>query len=545
VSLPLPLSVRLSTARTDRHVTLDAADLTFRSVVPGGFASCVVPLHRPLSLQPDEVAYYGRLRVYDRRSGATVWEGRLEDPARTAGADGQVWELAAVGPSAHTQDRAAPLVYVDGRLDAYERSDNVTPGGTDTVGDDPGLSGTQALILQFPNQQPVVATPQSSRVTALYRPVWRTGQKLARFAFSWDAGRTDGGFSIEAYTRQDDGGTPTSSFTATLATAGGSTSKVVVTNFANGHNQFAVRIRNTSGAPGTVADDTYWISLYNLVLRALLLNADGSEKTTGYSASTVLASEVVADLLGRLLPRYDGANAVVTASSYAIDQLAYPDGVTPGQVLDDLLGFEPDYYWAAWESGPTGLHRFEFVPWPTTVRYEASVEDGFSSPGSADGLYNEARVRWKDAAGAVQTTVRTATVPELDAAGLTRTLPVDLGEEAGSLANAQRRGDQELLQHRYAPNAGTLTVARPTLDLVAGRMAAPWEIRPGNLIRVRGVLPRVDALNATARDGVTVFRVKSTDFRASDATASLELDSHPLSLARQIAAAKPTVIRRR
>jgi hypothetical protein len=533
VSLLVPLTVRLSTGRTDRHVTLDAADLTFRSVVPGGFASCTVPLHRPLSLQPDEVAYYGRLYVYDARNGSTVWEGRLEDPTRTAGADGEVWELSAVGPSAHTQDRSQPLIYVDQSLDRWTR-------GVSSIGQvDLQETGNHVTVIQHLFRRGSVV-PVNALLDAVYRYLTDAGQKLARVEYTWDAGVTDTNFTIRVFA----GSNLARADGANVAGATNLAVTVVTDWPSDGSSDVTIRFQHL--VLGTVGNDDTWARFGTpLRIRAMQLNKDGTDKTTGYTSVTVLASDVVADLLGRVLTSYDGAGATIATSTHAIDQLAYPDSVTAAKVLEDLLGFEPDYYWAAWESGTSGKYRFEYIPWPTTVRYEASIEDGFSSPGSAEGLYNEARVRWTDIDKAIRTTVRTQTVPELDTAGLVRTLEVDLGDELGSLANAQRRGDQDLAQHRYAPNAGTLTISRPTLDLTKGRMVMPWEIRPGHLIRVRGVLPRVDALNPTARDGVTTFRVVAVDFRASDASVSLELDSHPFTLPRQIAAVAKAVPRRR
>jgi hypothetical protein len=55
----------------------------------------------------------------------------------------------------------------------------------------------------------------------------------------------------------------------------------------------------------------------------------------------------------------------------------------------------------------------------------------------------------------------------------------------------------------------------------------PWEIRPGNLIRVRGVLPNADSLNASTRDGVAVFRIAATEYRQSENAATLELTATP------------------
>jgi hypothetical protein len=80
-----------------------------------------------------------------------------------------------------------------------------------------------------------------------------------------------------------------------------------------------------------------------------------------------------------------------------------------------------------------------------------------------------------------------------------------------------------------------LSIGRPVIDNDTGRMVHPWELKPGHLIRVRGVMPRVDALNPTSRDGVTIFRIVSTEFNISDGIAILELDSFSRSLTRVVA----------
>jgi hypothetical protein len=267
---------------------------------------------------------------------------------------------------------------------------------------------------------------------------------------------------------------------------------------------------------------------------AMRYDKAGNELTTGYSTDTVLASEVVEDLLGRVLDQYDGTNAVVEDTSYAIQQLAYPNAITPEKVLNDLMALESGHTWRVWERGSNGLYRFEWTTTPDEVRYEADLLDGFDAPGSADGLYNAVTVRYRDAGDRVRTVVRTATVPDLDNAGITRQGYIDLGDEVGSQADAEQAGDQWLAQRQYPPNAGRLKIARKILDRETGRMVDPWEIRPG-LIRVRGILPRVDALNATARDGVTIFRIVASEFRASDASATLALDSYPYSVAGSLA----------
>lgn len=537
MSLPIPLSVRLVTGRTDQVVTRDLRDLAFRSTAPGGFASATISLDRPLAAQPDEIGYFGRLVFTDARHGGIIWDGQLEDPGRTAGDDGQVWQLTAIGPASHAYDRTAPYIVVDRDLRALIPADTAQPGARAVVSTDPGdaAGARQALVLQFPQGLTVAV---GSRAVLRYDRIRQAGQKLARLNYAWDAGTTDANFAVRVLART--GGSLASSDTArtdNLNVAGGAAAgKVVVTNWTNGRDGLDWQL--LSGVAGAIANDIVWTSVFDLVVRAMLLDKAGVE-ITSYSADTVLASEVVADILGRFLPRFDGANAPIATTAYAIEQLAYPDGVTPARVLTDLMLLEPGYYWAAWERNPaTDKHRFEWSQWPTSVRYEADATDGFVSPGGAGDLYNSVLVRYLDPAGEIRTVRRTQTVAVLTAAGLTREAFVDLGDETGvTLTQAQRAGDQYLAEHAYPPNAGTLTVGRPIVDLLTGRMVQPWEIRPGSLIRVRGVLPRVDALNpaSTGRDGITIFRIVATTYRAASAAAELELDSYPASTARALA----------
>jgi len=530
MTLVVPLAIRLKTAKADVHVTKDIRDLTFRSVIPGGFAACQISLDRPLSLDPGEIQPYGDLYVYDGRNGSTIWQGRLEDPGRGAGRRGEVWTVTAVCPAAHARDRTVPLIYVDRDMTRWYRyfeSPLSHPDLVERIQEDQGGNGLAALHLQLPRNTEIVANQGGGRE---YRAIREAGQKLARIGYNWDAGQTNADWFTQLVTRTS--GTLAAS--AAHNTAGGSVGAIVITNFTNGDDLCEIRI--FVNVAGTVADDNGWSSITSAHVLAMRFNADGTEKTTGYTATTVLASDVVADLLGRLLNDYDGANASVAATSFAIDQLAYPDGVTPEQVLADLMRFDPGFYWAAWEEMASGKARFEWKAWPSTIRYEASAADGFDSPGSATELYNAVTVRWRDTDGAIKRTRRTQTVQALTDAGLTREAFIDLGDEIGSSANAVRAGDQFLAEHASAPNAGTLTVMTPLWDADRGRMVEPWEIMPGGLIRVRDVLPRVDALNATARDAVTVFRVVATEYNAQSNECRLALDSQPRTIEQFVAA---------
>lgn len=527
--IPIQLALEVVTSRQKLHLTNRLADLSFRTVVPGGFANARFTIHGPLDIDPDEIAAFARVYIYDARNGSVAWEGRLEDPGRTVGSNGRLFEISALGPSTHVRDRTAPLIYIDQRLP--ELIEATGSGRAYSVGTRESANVTTGALSISAAQGNVVK--QLSLGAAVYNAVYAAGQDLAVVYCNWDGGFSSVNTEVELRTAEDFGGT-TTLLSVDISTSGGNFDARVggVTVIPANHNRFLLVLRR-SGGDVTVADDAYWAEFYDLFVQGTRVDATGAA-ITSYGGVSVLGEEIVADLLGRLLPEYDGANASVAATAWGIQQLAYPDGATPEKVLGDLMEIEPQFFWEALESNTAGKYRFNWRAWPTSVRYEAGIDDGFTSTGSAAELYNSVLVRYRDALGQIRTVTRTQTVQVLTDAGKTRQAFKDLGDEASSLDNAQQAGDQYLAEHQTAPAAGRLTVARPILDTVAGRMVMPWEIRPGYLIRIRDLNPRPAVLDATARDGSSVFRVISVDYNTADASAQLELDAPAPSTARKI-----------
>lgn len=534
MTIHIPVTVRIHTSRRDSDITNQVNDdLTFRSAIPGGYASLSFTLNRPLDVTPDDIEYFAKVYVYDGRNGNTLWEGRLEDPGRGSGSNGEIWAVTAVGPSAHARDITAPVLYVDTTYDGWERSRfNTSSISTTTTSEVPGTDDLPALNIGFASGASV---PVGQVADMVYRRALYAGQHLARVRFDFVSGVTTTTYSNQLVFRT---GTGLPSLTVTRAF--NTTSNLIAANLSDGialtDNIVSVRTsRNTATATGTDVTNTFFS---NVSVRAVLKNADGTDNndTAGYTDNDIDCSEVVADLLGRVLPLYDGANATIETSTPNMTQLAYPDGATAADILDDLLVFDPSFYWAAWESNPdNGKYRFEFIPWPTGVRYEADTDEGFDSPGSAADLYNQVDVRWRLSDSKIYHVIRTQTVPELDAAGITRRAFIDLSSELGSAFNAQTAGDNFLKEHASPPNAGTLTISKPIMDNGTGRMTYPWELVPGHLIRVRGVNPRQDALNPSDRDGITIFRIVSTEYNVGTGQATLELDTYSRTVARALA----------
>ncbi|HZX39509.1 MAG TPA: hypothetical protein VFF37_14470 [Streptomyces sp.] len=546
MSIPVPLSVRLKTIFRDVYITHELDDLAFGTTSPGGYDTCTLTLHRSLAFTPGELDVFGRLYVYD--AGGIVWEGRLQDPGRTAGNEGETYQVAAIGGVAHLQDRTQPYIVIDAQLDRFELRQFTAEHPKREARVDEDSAGNPAIWLTAPTGTSWASNHQACMV---YPHIREAGQKLGAYTVSGDCGRTTAGIWRWRTVTRDPGGVGTVDRDVDFTTGGiAASQREVGDSFPDGDDQLELRIQQTNAATQTPNDDTWAIFAFFGVTAKLITKA-GVERGSAYNYNDryVLADEVVEDVLGRLLPEYDGANATVsTAGSYQIDQLAYPDGVTPAQVLEDVRALEVGFTYHVWEGNPDNgdKFRFEWVPWPTTVRYEADVTEGFSAPASGNTIYNKCRVRYRDTRGNIRSVLETRSVGTLTAAGFDRTAFLDLGDEASSLANATRAGDQFLQEHQFATNAGRLTISKPIVDHDTGRMVQPWEIRAGSLIRVRGVESYPDALNRDGRDGLTIFKVAATSYSASEAAVTLDLDAYAPSVSRALAAlaARPQTRRR-
>lgn len=277
----------------------------------------------------------------------------------------------------------------------------------------------------------------------------------------------------------------------------------------------------------------------DIFVKPRLRDLSGGLYTSTNTAATD-AAEVISDILGTpgWVSLVDAPNAILAPNVNAIPHLTYPEGVAPTRVLDDLARIEPDRYWYVGETTSTGLHRFEWAAWPTAIRYEASVADGFDSPGSTADVFNRVLVRYTDAGGVLRTVTRTSTVPNLEAVGIVRATVLNLPEgTANTAATAEVAGDAFLAEHAFPVNGGTLRISRPILDRIRGRMVQPHEIEPGTLVRLRdGAVPGANSINSPTRDGATVFRIVAMDYRLSSNTAELSLDSYARTTSQGLAA---------
>lgn len=531
--MSIPLAIRVG----DVHVTRKVDDLQLRSNV-NGFAEAGFNLAVPLSADFDP---FTKVTVFDGPD--IVWEGRLEDPGRAVGADGEQWDMSAIGEQARASDRAAALIYIDTDLSRWLREALTSAPSADAgVSEVPTTPGTDGLLLQFNPGQPI---DNNSGIFMRYRAIAEVGMEIGGIEYSAVSGITNANFNYRMRAL-DAADTATALRTDNYSAVPVSRSATLSDDppVPAGTKTIELAGRRAAGGATNVTSDDNWAAFYDIVVKGVRYNLDGTPHITGADYAPgrwVYAHEVIRDLLARLLSAaYDVPNADIDSSSaYAIPQLAYPDGVTAEQLLADLMEMEPNFYWQVGPSNPAnGKATFTWRKWPTTARYTASLKDGLSIPGADAERYNRVTIRWKDKRGRIKTSTYSAgttisgavvpAVPELDAQGLTREPEVqDLGDEIGSQAAADKLAAEFLLAHGTPPVSGTLHIARKIYDADTGRMVAPWEIQPGHLIRIRELADTHADLVDTGRDGKCVFRIVGASYTASDNTVELELDAPP------------------
>ncbi len=536
----VPLAVRIRNDRTDQMITGWLHGGTrLQTSEQGGFLSASFVVDQKLGARSDIIKPYSRVYFYDKHSGDTVWEGDIAHPGRSMGDGGSLLEVTVEGGS-QLEDWSGQRIFIDRDMQAWKLTSTTTIGTSADVAESRGGSGADALTLAFPNSFHVET---NSRAEVRYDRIVEAGQYVGYINYGWDCGVTNGSWIIRCIA------TPPSTVvrtqTATTSGSGGSGVNLTGTDY---QIPFLQMLWN-SNPSSTGVTDVVWTSFTDVIVRARLHLADGSWKTTGYG-DTVSAVDVISDLLGDVLAStFDGPNASLDAGdSIGISQLAYPEGVTPKKVLEDLMVFEPTCTYLVGPSNPVNnKYSLTWLSRTNTVRYEfIAWTDEYSASAQPVDQYNVAVTRYKSAIGVSKSVVSTQSIPEMVAMGRTRRIFQDLADDISNATNATQANAVILADHRFPQNGGRITLRRTVVDLWTGRRIQPYAIQPGYVARIVGVNPSVDALNNSPRNGSSLCRIVSVDYDADTHSADIGLDSEPWSMFKAIAKAKkPTVPARR
>ncbi len=426
-------------------------DLRYTITAPGGFDTLSATLTVPdPSTPPLDVIQAGApIEVVDGRTGDTLWYGTLDDPGSAVTYGRSSFKVTATGRRKILETVSHAYALCDRDLGNWT-PDNDWPQSSPTRG--PG-TGFVAHPGDWPTDDPdgywEFPQPDDSKMRTndamqlRYRPLARSADRadldtrlVWMFASSdcSTAGTADD--LVQVYVQTADGLT-----TNKVAENQWSTT-ILNDTFSAGVGAWVIDAYQAivgwryTGAAVTRAADR-WLRFANLALYFQVLDKDGNRLTPGQTVTSLHAGGILNDMVGRFLKgRVEAGATVFNPNTPAVDQAAWWGGATAREIADFVQDVQPDYWWAVWEPGPSGLPRFEYRPWRITgatgvgineFRYLFTPRDtDLRLAGGIDDLYNRALVIYERADGVPASLYVSGTVAELTYLKETRTAVVDL-----------------------------------------------------------------------------------------------------------------------
>lgn len=234
---------------------------------------------------------------------------------------------------------------------------------------------------------------------------------------------------------------------------------------------------------------SYWTAISNVVVAGQRVDKYG-QNTSMPDITTVLASDIVADLIGRcLVGIIDPVRSVVETTDFAISQADYTGAYRAGDILDDMQMLHQGHFWRIGHpdaSTQTRLSAMTWREWDTEPRYVLPDDTSLDLQGTGDPLADQVVVTWIDWKGRPQKRTYTADPDKYpDIAGMAgRRQPdtVDLGEELGEAAIADRVGTAVLDVVARRARAGTATITDEILDASTQTLVRPSRIEAGSIV---------------------------------------------------------------
>lgn len=505
-------------------LTEEIQGVTFSASDPGGFETA--------SLKPTRSADIIRpgqdVRIYHGLDFA--WHGRVAEPHRSQENGKTQVDIGCVGYSASLKDRKNfQMIYVDRDLKEWG----------------PASRARQVFLLglSFTPHDPSILTDTNDGLPCLaleFSGAWVQGQ-LAQAVY--DAGQ---GNEISYII-----GTPVSLAVVSAGDANwswqiglGTTDTLLST----------VSTANpTLGSSVTVTDSSLstayrygWLSLSYVDTTA---GSDGVKYSLGWQRLAVYGPHGLerqalpgspsdpggfypSDIVIHALKSVSGIvpGDIRTSTGYVLPQAAYKTPTDVHTVINDMASKYLAWHWGVWEPLSPLMDdrpRLDFRPPPTQATAYVSSADcesmGISE--SFNTVYNEAVVKYQDPSGTSGYVTVSQDVPELDAAGVVRTLELDLG--TGSSAAATTFGKFVLaLTEKQNRSAGTITV-QGDVGLPGGGKKPACLLRPGldRLLVTDLPFRRSVFDDDRATNTFRIKRVESTIDSAGRISTQMELDS--------------------
>lgn len=265
-----------------------------------------------------------------------------------------------------------------------------------------------------------------------------------------------------------------------------------------------------AGSPGYTATEDMWMSVRYPNVAGQRVDVFGANVPTPRIWG-VYADEIAADLVGRCLgDLVDPHRAEIdTTRTFGIRQADWRDPISPGELLDDLIHFHPDYLWRIGRRSITsGLSPFWWRPWAPTAKYvidTTTAEIDLSL--SPSPLYNQVTVSWTDARGRHRSATFTASpfdYPDIASLqGVREPEPLNLGDSLSNRESIDHIGEMWLSQVAVKHPAGTIRVTGRVLDVTTQTLVPPSQIEAGTTLALSSDQPtRVHRVQEVKHVGV-------------------------------------------
>jgi hypothetical protein len=517
-------------------------DLRFAITLPGGHdqLSCTLTTDTGPGETPPQLVVGGIIQVVERGTGAVLWWGRLDDPGRadTSGSS-TAYQVTASGGQSLLDGWRRAFALVDRNLENWV-ADGSFPAGSAVIAD--AATGTFAIHANDWNTDASSAfletsiadgtsVPGSSIQQWLYYPPWQNpdapgASGIVAFFFSHKSNGATTSHKAQLYIDGVDW-----SAMAQVINQDFTTSQVDlvgragVGSWSSGAAKTALLRWIYTGA-GKTQSGNLWNRFGNVIVCGRRYGRDGTAWDPATTAPDLRAFDIFNDALGRGLKDVLEWDTSVAQPTENIDQAEWWGGISGREILDYILSYSPYCWWGVFEPGDSGKPKASFKSWLTQpVRYVIPAAAALSLAGGADDLANQALVIYQAGNGVTASVLVTANVPLLTAAGLTRTLTTDVRDRGPvSVSTARSLGTAALTQTDVYRTNGTVTITEPIFDQVWGRMVQPWEIVPGNPVRLSGVAQIYTRASDVPTNAADTFRLTGTAYDAASNTATLTLD---------------------
>lgn len=505
------------------ELTRRISGLRFSNTRPGGDESATFVLHEKWRATVPEVDRFNLVRIMYGLD--VLWQGRVAERDRGGEGDEQI-AVTCYGLGVRAKDQTVQVIFTDKDATAWgpaSRQRHVALGASVKLSAPEQLPDTTTGLpaIKLPNEFPVAAGI-SPRCEALYD----AGFDGALGSLYYDVAVSNSSATfVQQQLLVNDDLMAVGDATADLAAGGSSWTGTLS---ATAGRRFASAIWYYTSSPAGSDGQTEFAMLRNTAVFGWLptLTKRGVAPAQGFYASDVVP--YLADLAAGITVRR------VDATTFVIEQLKFPTPTPHEEAITEANRFNVhDRTWGTW--GPdspldtSADGYFDYTALEPTVahwvatRWDLDDVDLHDDDGQ---LFNVAKVHYRDASGTDQVVTRTASVPELDNAGITRERRIDGGTM--TTAMAQQLGDVALaLFGGFAPARGSVVASRPIRKLSRGEVQPFYLRADGSNIRIPDVLPSVSLFEvSSAPDRRTTFPIKRVEVDCSGAVPSVnaELD---------------------